>query len=335
MEKQESESSSRSKSGYSSSKKSDESSNTNSSGTQKIVTIENSKHEENPQTEGSSNHEESSKPDESSTTEEFKFCKWENGSLRQHIDYVFTDREKSNNNTYDPEVRVVGDEMQCKYTPEIASFEEIKKHLDRIDEDIYNQTKCIRDELESKYKLELDVHKDDLKNLDYYTGGHYEGTPYEYYVYYGWIDKQEYEQSRLIIFHGPGCLFLSTGELREGIFQAGQLSGIGRIIYPSKGWYQGELKKGWYQGKGIWKRGQNLRRLPVTKNFYLEKGNFADDLREGLFTFEDTDSNIYHVVFKHNKLVDVLDSPGVSKQKRKEILNEGLNFYDYDARSKT
>ena len=33
--------------------------------------------------------------------------------------------------------------------------------------------------------------------------------------------------------------------------------------------------------------------------------------------------------------MDVLDSPGVSKQKRKEILNEGLNFYDYDARSKT
>ena len=110
---------------------------------------------------------------------------------------------------------------------------------------------------------------------------------------------------------------------------------MGRIIYPSKGWYQGTLKKNTYQGEAILKRGYTLRKMPVTKNFYIEKGMYADGKREGLFTFEDTDQNIYNLRFDKNKLVEVLDSPGVSKQKQKEIMNEGLNFFDYEAISKS
>ena len=110
---------------------------------------------------------------------------------------------------------------------------------------------------------------------------------------------------------------------------------MGRIIYPSKGWYQGTLKKNTYQGEAILKRGYTLRKMPVTKNFYTEKGMYADGKREGLFTFEDTDQNIYNLRFDKNKLVEVLDSPGVSKQKQKEIMNEGLNFFDYEAISKS
>ena len=75
--------------------------------------------------------------------------------------------------------------MQRKYTPEMPTFEYVKKHLDRIDDDLYNQSKKIRDEIQSKYPLKFDVHKDDLKNMKHYTGEYYEGKPYEYYVYYG------------------------------------------------------------------------------------------------------------------------------------------------------
>ena len=46
------------------------------------------------------------------------------------------------------------------------------------------------------------------------------------------------------------------------------------------------------------KRGYNLRKKPVTKNFYLEKGTFTDEERQGLFEFIDTDKNVYRLEFE-------------------------------------
>ena len=170
--------------------------------------------------------------------------------------------------------------------------------IEELGIEAYNKIKEVRDQIQKEYPLKLSVHEDDLKDLKCYRGHKYEGKPFTDYVYYGCIDTQEYENTGVTIFHGPGCFLLSTGLLREGIFQGGQLWGEGRTIYPNLGWYQGIFKKNQYHGLGMVKRGYNLRKKPVTKNFYLEKGTFTDEERQGLFEFIDTDKNIYRLEFE-------------------------------------
>ena len=58
-------------------------------------------------------------------------------------------------------------------------------------------------------------------------------------------------------------------------------------------------------------------------------------MREGLFKFTDVDKDVYNLRFKENKLVEVLDSPGVSEKKLKKIKEEGLNFWNYQNHSST
>ena len=153
--------------------------------------------------------------------------------------------------------------------------------------------------------------------------------------YYGCIDQDDYRKSKTIIFHGPGSLLMSNGVLREGYFQGGQLSGKGRIVFSNGNWYQGFFKKDIWHGWGICYRGYQLRKLPVTKNFYLEKGKYEYQMREGLFEFVDTDKNIYNLRFEDNKLVEVLDSPGIPKEKLTKYHEESLNYWDYQTHSFT
>ena len=75
--------------------------------------------------------------------------------------------------------------------------------------------------------------------------------------------------------------------------------------------------------------------MPVTKNFYLEKGTYLYEEREGPFEFIDPDKNVYKLVFDNNKLVDVLESPGVPKEKLFKMMQDSQNFWSYDTYLKT
>ena len=155
--------------------------------------------------------------------EEKKFYHVENLSLKEPIkNYVFTETKKSINHTFDPEVRVHGDETEIKYSPQMPDFERIH-FLDELGKEAYDRIKEVRDSIESEYPLQLEVHIEDIEHLCFYHGNIYEGKPFANYVYYGCIDLQEYEKTKVIIFHGPGSLLMSNGLLREGIFQGGQL----------------------------------------------------------------------------------------------------------------
>ena len=187
-------------------------------------------------------------------------------SLKEPIKTVhFTEEEKSRIETYDPDKRMMIEETKWIYNPKMPELKEAIV-LEKMDEEIYNKTKQIKDTLDStdEYKLDLDVFEEDLSNIRYLSG-HTSDSEHLYYAYYGWIDEREYSKSKNIILHGPGWLFKSNGELREGIFQRGQLTGYGRVIYSNEGWYIGTFKNDQYHGKGTCKRGRTLRKMPVTK----------------------------------------------------------------------
>ena len=152
-----------------------------------------------------------------------KFYHVENLSLKEPIkNCVFTEIKGSCNHTHDPERRIQSEDTARTYTPEMPPIEECD-FIDELGIEAYNKIKEVRDQIQKEYPLKLSVHEDDLKDLKCYRGHKYEGKPFTDYVYYGCIDTQEYENTGVTIFHGPGCFLLSTGLLREGIFQGGQL----------------------------------------------------------------------------------------------------------------
>ena len=98
--------------------------------------------------------------------------------------YVVAGAQKTNNYTFDPEVRVYGDDPKVLYTPQMPSLEEFD-FIEELGVEAYNKIKEVRDLIEQEYPLRLEVHPEDLQSLGYYKGHKYEGKPFTDYVYYG------------------------------------------------------------------------------------------------------------------------------------------------------
>ena len=50
------------------------------------------------------------------------------------------------------------------------------------------------------------------------------------YLYKGCIDMEAYNEKGIIIPHGPGTLYTTTGQLQQGMFKKGKLDGLGMLV---------------------------------------------------------------------------------------------------------
>ena len=96
---------------------------------------------------------------------------------------------------------------------------------------------------------------------------------------------EAYNERGAVIPHGPGSLYNSREQFKQGMFKFGRLDGLGRTIYSQHGWHQGEYSYGRYHGAGVCCRGQEIRKLPVTTINFIEVGIWDNFFRQGTFDF--------------------------------------------------
>ena len=104
------------------------------------------------------------------------------------------------------------------YQPEMISYEDLERHfkMTKSEYDRITQTCKLLDQLLGQ-KIEFQIFSYDKDSI-FWTVIHDMNKSDLRYFYKGCIDMEKYKEKKVIIPHGPGTRYKSTGQLQQGMF---------------------------------------------------------------------------------------------------------------------